>query len=196
MTRKNRARSISTLVVAFMAIGAIAASSADAAPMDYELTFDGTMAATFTLDPDLAAAAGISDVDVTAFDFSFDVSGYGLVEFDLGDITVNPPRGRFLDGELASMTTVGATGLLPDGSTFILDLTDFIPADASMIDLSMAGAHNLTIIDIGGGFPDEIGSFGIVPIDDGPGDPIPEPGAALLFAVGLLVLGRPLHRAR
>lgn len=174
-----------TLTLSIALVLWIAAGAASSLPMDYDLLFDGALAGGFTLDPALATPAGISDVDVTAFALSVNVSGFGAVAFDLTDITANAPRGRFLDGQLATLTTVGATGTLPDGSGFVLDLTPFVPANVGLIDLTMAGQYNLTIVDIGGGFPDEIGSFGMALKDDSPTNPVPEPNAALVFAAGI-----------
>lgn len=169
---------------AMLSLATLWAGSAAAIPMDYDLRFDGALVGGFTLDPDMAAGAGLSDVEVSAFDLSVDVNGYGLVAFDLGDVTGGSPiRGVFLDGQLATLTTAGATGNLPgSGDPFFLDFTPAIPADVTMIDLPNAGAYNL-MIPLAPDFPDKLGSYGIGLAAE---SPIPEPSATLLFSVGSL----------
>jgi hypothetical protein len=161
-----------------------AAPRALAVSTPFELLFDGSDVGGFTVDPALAAALGQSTVDVTAFDLEVDVSGFGLVAFTLADVTGGSPiRGVFLDGQLASLTTAGATGNLPgSGEPFFLDITPFVPADPSLIDLLNAGEYNLQLGPPD--FPDRLGSIGIAAA----GTVIPEPRGLTLFGVGLAVI--------
>jgi hypothetical protein len=175
---------------------AIASQRAMALPTAFDLLFDGAEVGGFTVDPSLATPAGLSDVSVSAFDLSVEVGGFGLVSFTLADVTGGSPiRAVFLDAELASLTSAGATGTLPGGGEgFFLDLAPSVPADASMIDLENAGSYNLMLA-IPPDFPDRLGSFGIAASGD-PGPPIPEPSGALLFAIGIAAVAcRRLRRA-
>jgi hypothetical protein len=169
-----------------LAILTAAAPRALAVATPFELLFDGGDVGGFSVDPALAGAVGESTVAVSAFDLAVEVSGFGLVAFTLADVTGGSPiRAVFLDGQLASLTTAGATGNLPgSGEPFFLDITPFVPADPSLIDLLNAGEYNLQLGPPD--FPDRLGSIGIAAAGEGP--VIPEPTGLTLFGVGLAAL--------
>jgi hypothetical protein len=179
------------VAIGFVLATVAVAGAARAVSTPFTLLFDGTEVGGFSVDPALASPVGLSDVNLDAFDLSTDVSGFGLVSFTLADVTGGSPlRAVFLDGALASLTSAGATGTLPGGEGFFLDLAPFVPADASLIDLSMAGQYNLQVA-LAPEFPDKLGSFGIAPAGE-PGPQIPEPGAWMAFGLGIawIALGR------
>ena len=165
-----------------IALFSIAGQAASALPASFDLLFDGVDVGGFSVDPDLASPAGQSDVAVVAFELSVDVPGFGLASLTLADVTGGSPiRAVFLDGQIASLTSAGATGTLPGGEGFFLDFLESVPADPSLIDLLNAGTYNVMIA-LPPEFPDRLGSFGIAAV--------PEPGTALLLAMGVAVIAR------
>lgn len=170
---------------AMLIINVVTAAPAAAVPMDFIIFRTSTMVdlGTFTVDPDLAAAVGISDVQMTALEFTATVDPFGPLTVTLADLPPGSFRARFFDGQLASVAGLGS-GTLSGGIQFFLDFTPFVPPDPSLIDLNAVGTFAL---DAGDGtiFGDSAtGSIGI--------RPVPEPSTALLLvtAAGACALRR------
>ncbi len=172
------------LVSIFLAL--VVTTSVHAAPMEFVIfrTSDPTdELGVFTVDPDLAAPAGVSSVAMSSLTFTEEVSPFGELTITLGDIG-NPAtfQAIFSDGEISEITGLGS-GMLPGGISFFLDFTP--KGDPTNIDLDAVGTFAL---DAGDGMvigDSATGSIGIRLSTT----PIPEPGTFALLTAGLSLIG-------
>jgi hypothetical protein len=153
-------------------------SPASAAPIDYLIFDTDTLLnlGSFTVDPTLAAATGVSTVDMSAFTITDDIPTYGSLTVTLDDIiSVTRPNVHFLNGQIQSISsntqyTLGTTAVNVD----IVALST--PADLNFVAVfQMFGATlpGLTNFHTG-----PIRGVGIKEA------PVPEPSTMLLLALG------------
>jgi hypothetical protein len=167
--------------------GLLVSSAASALPADFILFRSASLEeiGTFTVDPDLAAPLGLSDVSLAALTLSEEIVPFGVLTVTLADAPGNSYRAIFSDGVLSSISGIGS-GTLAGDIDFFLDFTP--KPDPTVIDLDAVGTFAFDAGQNGTIGESAFGSIGIKPGGSGPA--IPEPRAALVFAAGVLLAAR------
>ncbi len=161
----------------------LVAPTAGAASTTYTLDLAGSSDGSFTVDSSLAAPVGASGVALDDLLINLDTS-VGVLSFGLDDLTAGFVEGRFLDGILAGLRSVGATAEVTiPGHYGIAIFFSTAAGTAAQINPSLAGEGNFTIVSLPDVTPvdDVCCSYGFAPA------PAPEPASTLLLAVGFFV---------
>lgn len=164
----------------------LAAPAAFAIPIDFEIfrSSDPTdLIGAFTVDPDLAAAVGVSQVQMTAVSVTRNIAPFGVVTATLAD--VNPGnwpsiRAIFWNGTISEISAI-ASGVLP-GLSFFFDFTPKM--NPPLIDLDAVGSFAFDVWD-GATIESFATSIGIRPV----ATLVPEPTSVALLLAGLAAVG-------
>jgi len=163
----------------FAAAGAcLLANTSQAVPIDYTIFDTDTLETlgSLTVDPDLAAPAGSSNVTLSALTLTETLGVFGSVTFTLADYTAGiAPYANFEDGVIQSLRA--NTAFDAGGVPVSLDITPEGP------DLDFVGILQMLGDPVGENVIGPIRGIGIELT------PVPEPMTLSLLAAGLIGLG-------